>query len=107
MDFEKLAEEKIREAIERGEFNGLDGARRKIDLTGYFNTPAEFRVGYSLLKSNRSVPGEGRLLREIGDLKAKIDEGTKDNDALVSALNEKRMALAMILERNRSGLQKR
>jgi hypothetical protein len=107
MDFEKLAEEKIREAIERGEFDDLGGEGRKIDLTEYFNTPAEHRVGYSLLKSNKFVPGEVQLMREIADLRRQVGSGDGETGELQKELNEKQMALAMLLERNHAGSRRR
>jgi hypothetical protein len=107
MDFEKLAEEKVREAIERGEFEGLSGEGRKIDLTEYFNTPSEFRVGFSLLKANKFVPGEVRLLREIADLREEIGGCGGGNETLEKLLNRKRMALKILLERNHAGSRRR
>jgi hypothetical protein len=107
MDFEKLAEEKIREAIERGEFEGLGGEGRRIDHTEYFNTPAEHRVGYSLLKSNKFVPGEVQLMREKADLQGRAESGKGDSREFQKLLNEKRMALAMTLERNHAGSRRR
>ncbi|MCO6511179.1 MAG: DUF1992 domain-containing protein [Aridibacter famidurans] len=108
MDLSKLAEEKIREAVERGEFDDLEGAGRKIDLTEYFNTPSEFRVGHSLLRSNKFVPAEVELIREIGELR----EACANPDPSLRAermrlLNEKQMALAIVLERNHSGSRRR
>lgn len=108
MDLSKLAEEKIREAIERGEFDDLEGAGRKIDLTEYFNTPAEYRAGYSLLKSNKFVPGEVELMREVGALRDAVGRACpSERDELVRRLNEKRMALAIVLERNHAGSRHR
>lgn len=108
MDLTKLAEEKIAEAVERGEFDNLEGAGEKIDLTAYFNTPAEFRLGYSILRSNRFVPGEVTLLNEIAELKEKISTaaaGTREK--LEKDLGEKQLALAMLLERNHAGSRRR
>lgn len=108
MDLTKIAEEKIAEAVERGEFDDLEGAGRKIDLTAYFNTPAEFRAGYSVLKANRFVPGEVELLREIADLREEMAVAAESEiDALTARLNEKRMELSMMLERNHSGSRRR
>ena len=46
MLFERLAEEKVKEAIENGEFDNLSGKGKPIDLTEYFQTPADLRLGY-------------------------------------------------------------
>jgi hypothetical protein len=70
MDFEKLAEEKIREAIEKGEFDDLAGSGRPLQgLDSYFATPEGVRLGYSVLKNSGFVPEEVALLKEINKLK--------------------------------------
>lgn len=108
MDLTKIAEEKIAQAVENGEFDDLEGAGRKIDLTAYFNTPAEFRAGYSVLKANKFVPGEVELLREIADLQDLIAGAREAERAgLARRLNEKKMDLTMMLERNHAGSRRR
>lgn len=107
MDFDKLAEEKIREAMERGEFDGLGGEGKKIDLTEYFNTPAEFRVGHSLLRSNKFVPSEVTLMREIAELIEQLKEQETPAGDFEKQLQEKKLALSLILERNHRGSRRR
>ena len=108
MDLAKIAEEKIAEAVQRGEFENLDCSGKKIDLTAYFNTPAEFRVGYSVLKANRFVPGEVELLREIAELKKALASASDpERTRLSGRLNAKQMELSMILERNHAGSRRR
>ncbi len=103
MSFNKYVEELLQEAISKGEFDNLEGKGKPIDLTAYFNTPAEFRVGYSLLKSNKFVPEEVEILKEVGFLKEKLknceDEVLKKK--LTKELNEKNLALSIIIERNK------
>ena len=72
MSLEKFVEEKIQKAIENGEFDNLRGRGKPLDMETYFNTPTEYRAGYSLLKANNFVPEEVEILREIGLLKEKI-----------------------------------
>jgi len=108
MDFSKIAEDKIREGMERGEFDRLEGEGVKIDLSEYFNTPSEFRAGYSVLKANKFVPGEVELLRDIAKLSKSIDgEDPKTGTDRERRLNEKRMSLAILLERNHRGSRRR
>jgi len=96
-------EERIREAIEAGEFDNLEGAGKPLDLDAYFNTPEDLRMGYSVLKSAKIVPEEIDRLKEIGELKEQIkfcaDEKKKKN--LIKILNEKTLAFNLIMERNR------
>jgi hypothetical protein len=70
MDFEKIAEDKIREAMERGEFDDLPGSGMPLQgLDSYFATPEGVRLGYSILKNAGFVPEEMALLKEINTLK--------------------------------------
>ncbi len=104
MSFHKIVEEKIQEAINKGEFDNLEGAGKPIDLTVYFNTPSEFRAGYSLLKSNKFVPEEVEIMRDIGELKEKIKicaKAEEELDKLKKTLNEKQLNLSILIERNR------
>lgn len=103
MSLHKIIEEQIKNAIEAGEFDNLEGAGRPLDLDAYFNTPEDLRVGYSVLKSSRFVPEEVDRLKEIGELKEKIktcaDE--KERQILNKKLNEKTLALSLVIERNK------
>lgn len=74
MSFERLVENKIREAIERGEFDNLPGRGRPLDLDAYFNTPEELRLGFALLKSAGFVPPEVELQRELETLQAEHNQ---------------------------------
>jgi hypothetical protein len=65
----KIIEEKIQKAIANGEFDNLKGKGKPIDLTAYFNTPSEYRVGHSLLKANKFIPEEVEILKDVGFLK--------------------------------------
>ena len=103
MSLSKFIEEKISKAIADGEFENLKGKGEPIDLNSYFNTPAEYRMGHSMLKANNFVPEEVEILREIGLLKEKIKNESDETKrkSLNKTLNEKTLALSIILERNK------
>jgi hypothetical protein len=69
----KNADEKIKEAIARGEFDNLAGKGKPLDLDAYFATPEHLRMGYSILKSADIIPEEMELLRQIEGLKKTLD----------------------------------
>ena len=46
MSFQRNADEKINEAIARGEFDNLPGKGKPPDLDAYFATPERLRMGY-------------------------------------------------------------
>ena len=103
MSLGRLIDEQIKRAIDAGEFDNLEGAGKPLNLDDYFAAPEDLRMGYSVLKSNKFVPEEVERLREIGELKEKIkasdDEEEKRN--LTKSLNERNLALTMLLERNK------
>ncbi len=103
MSFEKFVEEQIQKAIAEGKFDNLKGAGKPVNLDEYFAAPEDVRAVYSILKNHEFVPQEVELLREIGELKERIKNSTdeKQSTELMKILNEKSMALALILERNK------
>ena len=62
---ESLAEQKIQEAIERGELDGLPGSGRPLELNDDPLVPEELRIVYRVLKNAGFVPPEVELRREI------------------------------------------
>jgi len=64
MSFQKNVDEKIREAIARGEFDHLPGKGKPLNLEAYFATPEHLRMGYSILKNADIIPEEMELLRQ-------------------------------------------
>lgn len=74
MSFERLVENKIREAMEKGEFDNLPGQGKPLDLTAYFNTPSDLRLGFALLKGAKFVPLEVELRRELERLTEQFAE---------------------------------
>jgi hypothetical protein len=91
MSLANFIEERIREAMEAGEFDNLEGTGKPLDLDAYFNTPEDLRMGYSVLKSAKIVPEEVDRLKEIGELKEKIKSYSNENEKkkLIKILNEK------------------
>jgi hypothetical protein len=73
MSFEKIAENIIREAMEKGEFDNLPGKGHPLDLDAYFAMPAEQRLAYSVMKNAKLVPEELQLFGEAEALKEQIE----------------------------------
>jgi hypothetical protein len=103
MSLGRLIDEQIKRAIEAGEFDNLEGAGKPLNLDDYFAAPEDLRMGYSVLKSNKFVPEEVERLREISELKEKIKNSANEEEKrkLTKILNEKDLALTMMLERNK------
>src|SRR5262245_1823869 len=103
MSFQKSVDEKIEQAIAKGEFDNLPGKGKPLDLDAYFATPEHLRMGYSILKSADIIPEEMELLREIEGLKTSLDSSTTpmEKKALRQQLSKKLTNLNMRMEHNR------
>lgn len=67
---DQIAEQRIAEARERGEFDDLPGMGRPLQLEDDRLIPEELRAGYRLLKNAGYIPPEAETLREIEQLQA-------------------------------------
>jgi hypothetical protein len=103
MSFQRNVDEKIEEAIARGEFDDLPGKGKPLDLAAYFATPEHLRMGYSILKSADIIPEEIELLKQIEALKKSLDScGTPtERKAFRQQLSEKLTNFNMRMEQNR------
>jgi len=103
MSCHRNADEKIKEAIAKGEFDNLPGKGRPLDLGAYFATPEHLRMGYSILKSANIIPAEMELLKQIEDLKKSLDSCTSEieKSAIQKQLSEKITNFNMRMERYR------
>jgi hypothetical protein len=102
MAWERIAENRIREAMQQGEFDNLPGAGKPIDLDGYFKLPEHLRVAFSILKSANCVPAEVEMLNEIAALEQRLSAASaEDQPELRRALTVRRTQLAVVFERGR------
>jgi hypothetical protein len=96
-----IAERKIREAMERGEFDGLPGKGKPLDLSDEPLVPEELRVAYKVLRNAGYLPPELELHNEIVRLKdlidAIVDEG--ERRARVRELNVKLLRFNLLKKR--------
>lgn len=83
------AERRIREAQERGEFDGLPGAGAPLDLGDDALVPEDLRAAYRVLRNSGLVPPELESHRELRDIEQLLQRAA-DNDErlrLVSRIN--------------------
>lgn len=104
----KIAEEKIKEAIERGVFRDLPGKGQPLEMEDLSLVPDELRICYKVLKNAGLLPPELELRKEIATLEALLT--TIDDDEVllrtISTLNEKIMRLN-IIEKHSLPLEKK
>jgi len=103
MSFERLAEQIIQEAMARGEFDDLLGRGKPVDLSTYFDTPADVRAAYALLKNAGMVPQEVELLQEIASLKEQMASARsqEQNQKLFRRMQELQVQFAVMIERRK------
>jgi hypothetical protein len=66
--FSKLAENRILEAMEAGEFDNLTGTGRPLNLEEDSQIPPELRMAYKILKNADCLPPELELRKEVVQL---------------------------------------
>jgi hypothetical protein len=101
--FDKLVEQKIREAQAAGEFDRLEGAGRPVNLEAYFATPEELRAGYAVLKNAGVLPEEAAVLKELNALAARLAEcrDESERERLRREAVELKLKYDLLVERQR------
>jgi hypothetical protein len=101
MSFSRIADNRIREAMEQGEFDNLPGAGQPLNLEEYFSAPEDVRMAHSVLKNANCRPMEVELLHEIARLEQAVASAPDDvaRQAPQRALADRRTELAILLER--------
>ena len=95
--FAKIAEQRIREAIERGEFDHLEGAGKPLDLGNDSWIPEDLRMSYKILKNAGCLPLELELRKEVINLRELL--GTiDDNQERIKKIRELNFRLLKLNE---------
>lgn len=85
--FKKIAEERIREAMERGEFDNLELKGKPLEIREDPFVPEELRIAYRMLKNAGFLPKEVELRKEIAELSAYLDEEHQDAYSKIKKLS--------------------
>lgn len=96
--FEIVAEERIREAIERGEFDRLPGAGQPPKLADDAMIPPELRVACKILENAGCLPREVELRKEIVTLRDLLRAAEDDGErrTKIRELNHKLLELSLM-----------
>jgi hypothetical protein len=86
-----IAEQKIAEAVARGELDDLPGAGRPLELDDDALVPEDLRLAYRILKNAGYVPAEVAELNDIAQLERLVAANEGDAEAHAKAL--RRLAL--------------
>jgi hypothetical protein len=93
-------EVRIREAIERGDFDNLPNKGKPIDLSGWQKTPPGHRLSYSILKNAGYSPREVHTKKALAELRSQL-ENEPDEDRknrLIKKLNTLSITDALQME---------
>lgn len=98
--FQRIAEERIKEAIERGELNNLPGAGKPLEIEDLSHVPEELRVGYLMMKNAGFVPEEVHLAKETVALQDLLRMARSDGERaeIRKKLTEKQLRLRLMME---------
>ncbi len=105
--FERIAENRILEAIEAGLFDNLKGKGKPLNLQDDSHIPPELRMAYKILKNADCLPPELELRKEIvtlQDLVASMEDEAEKLlqmrrlNFLMMKMNMSRQVSAQLLE---------
>ncbi|MGC9194754.1 MAG: DnaJ family domain-containing protein [Syntrophobacteraceae bacterium] len=106
--FNKIAEKKIQEAIDNGEFDDLPGKGKRLELEEDSHLPVDIRLAHKILQNANCLPPELEIRKEILTIEELL-EGEKDTKAkyrqikrlnyLIMKLNMSRQS-SLSLEKN-------
>lgn len=88
---DRLAEQHIREALQKGELEGLAGEGAPLVLEDDSQVPPELRAGYRLLKNAGYLPPELEMRREALELNDLLNTLTPEDKAHNEALKRLRL----------------
>lgn len=96
--YQKIVEQRIKEALERGEFDNLPGQGEPLDLEDDSNIPEDLRLAYRILKNADCLPPELELKKEIRQMEDMLENIPDEREKYlqVKKINYKIMQLNMM-----------
>jgi len=82
---DQLAEERIEQAVRRGEFDDLPGAGRPLELDDDSMVSSELRAGYRLLRNAGYLPEEMQVRGDIRDAEQLLRLARDEDERQVAA----------------------
>ncbi len=100
--FAKIAEQRIQEAMARGEFENLALKGEPIPYEDLSHVPEELRMGFKILKNAGVLPEELELKRGIMSLRRLLDAcGDEDERTLLRRrLTARQLRFSMLMEKH-------
>ncbi len=104
MDFsQSISEERIRKAMENGEFDHLPGYGKPLKLDDLSAIPEELRMAFTVLKNAGYSPEEHALKQEMMSIESLLKSCDDDDQriGLQKKLNEKMLRYNSMLSKRR------
>jgi len=94
----RIVEQRIREALERGEFDNLPGQGEPLNLEDDSNVPEDLRLAYRILKNADCLPPELELKKEIRQMEDLLENIPDEREKYrqIKKINYKIMQLNMM-----------
>ena len=86
----RIAENRIQEAMEKGEFDNLPGMGKKLVFENTDHVPPELRMAYKILKNAGAIPPELSRRQEMGRLADMLDN-CPDEQEKIKCMRKLRM----------------
>ncbi|PMC36704.1 DUF1992 domain-containing protein [Bacillus sp. UMB0899] len=99
--FSIIAEDKIKKAIQDGEFDNLPGQGKPLKLDDMSHIPEELRVAYKVLKNSNMLDDVEQLKKEIStieDLLLACDD-LKETQVLEQKKREKQLRVETLMKK--------
>jgi hypothetical protein len=94
----KIVEQRIKEALEKGEFDNLPGQGEPLSLEDDSRVPEDLRLAYKVLKNADCLPPELELKKEIRQMEDMLENipDEKEKYRQIKKINYKIMKLNMM-----------
>ncbi|MEC0373432.1 DUF1992 domain-containing protein [Paenibacillus chibensis] len=95
-----LAEQRIHQAMEQGDFKDLAGKGKPLELEDVSHIPEDLRMSYKIMKNAGLIPEEMQLQGELIKLRNLIHlcENAGEKEKLTRTLTEKKLRFQMLME---------
>jgi len=96
--FQKIIEQRIKEAQERGEFDDLPGRGEPLKIEDDSHIPEDLRLAYKVLKNADCLPPELELKKEIRQMEDMLEHIPDEREKYrqIKRINYKIMQLNMM-----------
>ncbi len=98
LSFLKIAEQRIKEALEKGEFDNLPGRGEPLKFEDDSRVPEDLRMAYKVLKNADCLPPELELRKEIRQMEDLLESipDEKEKYRQIKNINFKIMKLNLM-----------